>query len=189
MHRHEDNNKLQKNRSPIHQAAQNGYLNIVAALLERQGSDTADVNEEDGITPLWLAAQQGHVKTVLLLIELKVDSDVRAISSGRTPLYQAAQNGHSEVGRVLLEHTKDFDAAAFDAITPLWLAAQKDGFRNTSLLFEQGASVDVVSTNRGRLPIYTTAFHGHTAVTKKLSTRTKLLDEENYIAIPDVSDR
>jgi ankyrin repeat protein len=55
----------------------------------------ADVNKarNDGVTPLYIAAQVGHEAVVRALIEAGVDVN-RAADDGVTPLYVGAQQGH-----------------------------------------------------------------------------------------------
>ena len=63
----------------------------------------ADVDraENDGWTPLLMAAQEGHSEVVAALVAARADVD-RAKNNGATPLCIAAQNGHSQVVSTLL---------------------------------------------------------------------------------------
>ena len=55
----------------------------------------ADVNKanNDGLTPLYVGAQEGHEAMVRALIELGADIN-KASDKGVTPLHIAAQKGH-----------------------------------------------------------------------------------------------
>ena len=49
----------------------------------------------DGVSPLLLAAQEGHLGVVKLLVKAGAEVDVNI--GGYTPLYLAVQQGHTEV--------------------------------------------------------------------------------------------
>lgn len=54
----------------------------------------------DGVTPIVLAAQEGHHRLVKVLIDAGAEVDVEI--QGYTPLYIACQQGHEKVVRELL---------------------------------------------------------------------------------------
>ena len=49
----------------------------------------------DGVSPLLLAAQEGHLGVVKLLVKAGAEVDVNI--GGYTPLYLAVQQGHTKV--------------------------------------------------------------------------------------------
>jgi len=55
-----------------------------------------------GYTPLYIAAQKGHLDVVKTLIEHGARVDA-ATTDGATPLYIACQNGQIEVVKYLIE--------------------------------------------------------------------------------------
>jgi ankyrin repeat protein len=60
------------------------------------------VGVQDGATPLYIAAQEGHLEVVkALMAHPELDFDV-AEEGGATPLYIAAQEGHWEIVRQLM---------------------------------------------------------------------------------------
>ena len=56
----------------------------------------------NGATPLWIAAQEGHLDVVQHLVEVGAHKD-QATNYGATPLCIAAQEGHLDVVRHLVE--------------------------------------------------------------------------------------
>ena len=68
-----------------------------------------DVRDEDGNTPLMLAAYHGHAATVRALVERGADIDLR---NGRdqSPVAGAVFKGEDEVVRALVEAGADLDA-------------------------------------------------------------------------------
>ena len=69
----------------------------------------ADVQDEDGNTPLMLAAYHGHAATVRRLVELGADVD-RCNHRGQSPVAGAVFKGEDEVVRILRDAGADLDA-------------------------------------------------------------------------------
>ena len=81
---------------------------------------------DDGTTPLFVAAQQGHLEVVRFLVESGADKDQGTTHDGTTPLFIAAQHGHLEVVRFLVESGGDKDQGTTeDGATPFCIAAQQ----------------------------------------------------------------
>jgi hypothetical protein len=71
-----------------------------------------NIRNARGQTPLHIAAQQGHVGIVRLLLSSK-HIDVNAQDRCRaTPLYLASENGHVMVVKLLVEHNAQLDIRA-----------------------------------------------------------------------------
>jgi ankyrin repeat protein len=69
----------------------------------------ADVQDENGNTPLMLAAYHGHAATVRRLVDLGADVDLPN-SRNQTPVAGAIFKGEDEVVRVLVDAGADLDA-------------------------------------------------------------------------------
>ncbi len=62
-----------------------------------QANANPDIQEQEkGYTPLTLAANQGHVKVMKMLIEAHCDVTLRMFD-GRTALWYMAQQGHADM--------------------------------------------------------------------------------------------
>lgn len=81
-------------------AAQNGQIQVVKRLLAEKGANV-DQKDNNGWTPLNIAAQNGHSNVVELLLAKGAKID-QANSNGWTPLNSASLNGHSNVVELLL---------------------------------------------------------------------------------------
>lgn len=112
--------------SLICDAAAENDLDVLTLLL-----DAKDNTEERiaGETPLMLAAKNGHVDAVKLLLNrgAKINArnpDTPDSKKGMTALMLAAQQGHDEVVRVLLEHGADTTVETRFGRTALDLASR-----------------------------------------------------------------
>ena len=89
-----------RNRTPIHAAAEIGNTEILKILMETAvNPNNAD---DDGITPIHLAAKNGHVEVVKILIATTKNPNSHD-KEGKTPLQLATTNGHINVIKTLIK--------------------------------------------------------------------------------------
>lgn len=131
MHRQEGGNDLINAASErdvahdLRDATSAADLPRVKALLAAK----ADVNSRTGIgvTPLIIAAQDGHPETVRVLLAAKADvnAKIHYDKGDFTALMLASGYGHLDVVRELLAANADVNAKTGDGITALMLASGK----------------------------------------------------------------
>jgi ankyrin repeat protein len=147
---------------PIHYAAQDGYTSIVDRLI-KSGADPRKTTA-DGHTALHVAAENGHVETVRLLLgaartsaaegandeanSVAVKDAVEARDSyGWTPLHHAVQNGHCDVvNELLAEPSVDVDLLTDDGHSSLLIAVINQHPDVVRALIKRGASVNRIET-------------------------------------------
>ncbi|KAK7873727.1 hypothetical protein R5R35_013259 [Gryllus longicercus] len=121
------------------------------ALLQLAADEQVDFQSfsertKKGDTALHLAASNGHVKAVMVLVGavVKVDAPGHRL---RTPLHCAAAHGHLAVAQRLLLAGAQVDAKDADGHTPLGLAARQGNVDVANFLLQKGArlNVEVVS--------------------------------------------
>jgi len=94
----------------IFQACKEGDLELVKAFIQRDATVVNTSKADTGITPLYIAAENGHTEIVQLLLQHHANKDLHLIS-GFTPLLIAARNGHTDVVQTLLDNGADKEAA------------------------------------------------------------------------------
>ncbi len=83
-------------------ASENGQVAVAKLLLATDGVEV-ESKENDGLTPMQRAAQNGYEAILQLLLERGAELDSRDREQ-QTPLSWAAQNGHAAVVKLLLEN-------------------------------------------------------------------------------------
>ncbi|MCE9507445.1 MAG: ankyrin repeat domain-containing protein [Alphaproteobacteria bacterium] len=158
--------KQQRLNNKLWTACYNGKLTKVEQLLA-EGADTE--MRSDGKTPLLMAASNGHVNTVRLLIDKGAKTSARD-SEGRTLLITAIRQGERKVTEMLLEQ-RDFDldikAKTNSDVTALHQAAER-GWDNIVLaLLEKGADIHA-KMDTGKTPLHWAASGGNFSTVKLL---------------------
>ena len=121
--------------TPLHSAAQRGYLEIVKAIT----NVLINKNPKDahGYTPLHAASSFGHLSTVeyLLTFEKNVNIQTDDFWKKRTPLHFAVLNGHLNVVKFLISKGADTELKTSDNKTVFDIATEnKNGAIYRALL-------------------------------------------------------
>ena len=85
------------------------------------------------VTPLYVAAQNGHTHVVMELIKAGADVN-QATSAGATPLFIAACNGHDGIVALLIQAGADVRKANKNGWTPMKIATNKKREKVVTLL-------------------------------------------------------
>ncbi|XP_043922215.1 transient receptor potential cation channel subfamily A member 1-like [Protopterus annectens] len=133
--------KSKDKKSPLHFAASYGRINTCRRLLQNI-TDTRLLNEGDekGMTPLHLAAQNGHTEVVKLLLR----KGALCITDYEcwTSLHYAAFGGYTQTMHLLLEtDLKLIDRTEDEGNTALHLAAREGHAGAVNLLLSKGAKL------------------------------------------------
>lgn len=98
--------------------------------------------QQDGVTPLYLATQTGHLEAVKLLASHGADPTIKKIN-GLTPIHMASAIGDARMLDVLLRMNKHYTVDITDAqgITPAYIAAMIKSYDCLNLLKEYGAEL------------------------------------------------
>ena len=140
----------------VYQGARDGSSDL-EDLLKRlktteQRKTALETKIKDGshfVTPLIIAAHNGHLNSVKILLSYKADIEARGtlkigneVSEGCTPLWGAAAAGHLDVVKLLLEQNADVDSKTSTGSTPLSVAAGEGHLDIVRCLVDRGADVN-----------------------------------------------
>ena len=134
----------------LYLATEEGHKVVVDLLLK-----AGDVKDKDrvagaGFSALHLAARDGRVEILQLLLQVRCNQDLLD-SNWRTALHLAVQSGHSEVVKLLLEAGADKDSVdpTNCMSTSLHIAAEKGNLEVIRLLLEAGVDRDAADCHGG----------------------------------------
>jgi len=157
-------------RSPLHCAAEAGFLDVVQELLD--GKAVPNIQDNNGCTALHLSSRRGHVNVVSLL--LPVVNENMPDEFGWTALHHAARKGHAEVTRLLLQECRNpfglITATEYDqGSTAAHLASANGHYRVVLVMLNCAREADQVESGnhvdkmvnardlRGRSPLHRAA--------------------------------
>ena len=138
---------------PLYHAARLGFRDLAVHLIAEHPEH---VNAHGGVleTPMHVAAREGHVDILSLLLEHGAELEGRSGGPGYnvTPLHVASGDGRLEAVRCLLDHGADINARDSDSWTPLrWATTEWNNIQVVRLLLERGADANA-RDNRGKTP-------------------------------------
>ena len=171
----------------VYQAARGGSSDL-ADLLKRlkteQRKIALETKTKDGghfVTPLIIAAHNGHLNSVKILLQYRADIEDRGtleiedqVIEGCTPLWAAAAFGRLDVVKLLIEQNADVDGRTSTDSTPLRAAVHGGHLDNVRCLVESGADVNA-RTDRESTPLTVACYRGH------LNTVTYLINKGAFI--------
>ena len=172
----------------IYQFARDGSPNLTD-LLKRlkpdQRKTALKTKTKDGshfVTPLIVAAHNGHLNSVKILLKYGADIETRGtlkigdeVITGCTPLWAAADTGHLDVVRLLIKRNADVDGRTSSGSTPLRVAAHDGHLDVVRCLVVSGADVNA-RTDRESTPLMAACYYGHVSVVTYLINKGAFMD-------------
>lgn len=150
-----------------------GHHQMAARLLRNWASQIVNgwyLQQESQLlaSPLFLAAQEGQMNVLSLLLKHGASVNSAAEDDGSTPLLIATQGQHRQAVETLLAHGADPNATRGDGVTPLYIACQNGYTDLVEPLLRHKADVRLPVTADGATPLFISSQNGHYAAVKFL---------------------
>ena len=175
----------------VYQSARDGSPNLTDLLkrLKTEQRKTAlETKIKDGshfVTPLIIAAHNGYLNSVKILLQYGADIEDRGtlktgdeVIEGCTPLWAAADTGHLDVVKILIEKNAEVDGRTSTSSTPLRVAAHEGHLDTVKCLVESGADVNA-RTIIENTPLMVACSCGHLSVVTYLIDKGAFMDLQN----------
>ena len=172
----------------VYRAARDGSSNltdILKRLKNGQRKAALETKTKDGshfVTPLIIAAHNGHLNSVKILLKYGAEIETRGtlkiedeVIEGCTPLWAAAASGHLNVVKLLIKRNADVDGRTSMDSTPLRVAAHDGHLDVVRCLVERGAEVNA-RTQFKRTPIMAACKYGHLSIITYLINKGAFVD-------------
>ncbi|KAK6543335.1 hypothetical protein TWF694_000087 [Orbilia ellipsospora] len=141
---------------------------------------TPEINITDwtiGMSPLYVAVEQGRPRIVKVLIEYGVDVNQGTLEGRWTPLHEAVKKGYLEITEMLLEAGANPNAANDDGITCLHSCWVTGAVTLATLLVQHGADVNIKRKDQFTALHYA-SFEGRTELAEFLVKNGANLEDE-----------
>ncbi|XP_065826102.1 death-associated protein kinase 1-like isoform X2 [Oscarella lobularis] len=150
----------------LHVASFNGQTAVTKYLIDHCGVNVDD-QDNDGWTSLMCACQEGHLKTVQLLVSKQCDINIRTKNGSKT-LHVASSNGQTAVTEYLIDHCGvNVDEQTNGGWTSLMHACQKGHLDTVQLLVSKQCDINIRDKNSGTA-LHVASFNGQSAVAEYL---------------------
>ena len=158
-----------KQRTALHMAADLGDDDIVDALIKRPDVNL-NVRNENGYTPLHIAAGRGREQSARLLIDAGADINIPDHKQ-RTALHMAADWGYDDIVDALIKRPDvNINSRDGDGLTSLHIAADNGRAASARLLIDAGADINI-SDHKQRTALHMAADLGYDDIVDALIKR------------------
>ena len=189
----------------VYQAARDGssdLTDLLKRLKTEQRKTALETKTKDGshfVTPLIIAAHNGHLHSVTILLGYGADIEARGtlkiedqVIEGSTPLWAAAVSGFLDVVKLLIEQYAEVDGRTSKGSTPLRAATFQGHLDIVRCLVESGADVNARKYDDKSTLLIGACYCGHLSVAAYLIDKGAIMDlqdKEGNTALHDAARR
>lgn len=149
----------------LHRACQKGHAEMVGLLLDMDTSgEMLNSKTGQGTTPLIVAAEEGQIEVVKILLEHGADV-LETTNAGKTALYLGCERGHVDLCRLLLENGADPGQWTCRKKIPLYTASEQGNLPMVKVLLPYTTKAHLfIETTYGTTPLFIATRSGNTVV-------------------------
>jgi len=178
--------RMAETKQLLFYAVKSGNESELVRILETDNDADINVTNCSGATLLHIAAAQGAVAVLELLLSRQnpdqplINIKEKEKSGGFSALHHAVIHGHMKAAEILLNRGADMNAQDDDGFTCLHHACRR-GFKSmVELLLGQGANPNVRDKD-GKPPSYVARIFKHTAIENLLPKEDKEYDYQSWL--------
>ena len=138
-------------QTPLHLASFYGLTGTVEKLLKKYESSDIKTKPYGG-TPLYCAAYNGHLETVMFLFDQTVNPNAPD-TFGQTPLRKAVVNGHANIVNFLVTKVENPNAPDVNGFTPLDMAIITNQIEMVRILVSNLKNPIAAPNHNGQTPL------------------------------------
>ena len=189
----------------VYQAARDGSSDLTDLLKRlkteqrKTALETKTKDDSHFVTPLIIAAHNGHLNSVKILLGYGADIEARGtlkagdeVIEGCTPLWAAAVSGFLDVVKLLIEQYAEVDGRTSKGSTPLRAATCQGHLDIVRCLVESGADVNARKYDDKSTLLTGACYFGHLSVVTYLIDKGAIIDlqdKEGNTALHDAAHR
>ncbi|XP_041430803.1 ankyrin repeat and SOCS box protein 2 isoform X2 [Xenopus laevis] len=116
------NHRCNRGWTALHESVARNAIDIIDVLVK--GGAKIETKNCYGITPLFVAAQCGHMEAMRYITKCGADFNTQA-NDNASALFEASKNGHDDIVEFLLAQGADANKPNKDGLLPIHIAAKK----------------------------------------------------------------
>ncbi|MFC1616064.1 ankyrin repeat domain-containing protein [Patescibacteria group bacterium] len=152
--------------TPLYYAIDSGYLDVAEYLID-EGADMDKINAGDYSSLLNSAVESQSLEMVNWLLNEGFDAN-ESYDIGWTALHSACSGANLDIVKALVQAGADMNAQDYYGLFPIGVSMNYDRPENALYLIEQGADVNLISSEIGKTPLHEAAYFGQLEVAQAL---------------------
>ncbi|PWA80880.1 Ankyrin repeat-containing protein [Artemisia annua] len=148
----------QSGETPLYVAVEYGHVDLVREMMKYYDSETAAIKAKNGFDAFHIAAKQGDLEVLKVLMEAQSELSMTCDQANTTALHTAAEQGHIEVVKFLLEKNSSTATIAKSNLkTALHSCARKGHLEVMKALLEKVPEIATRADKKGQTALHMAA--------------------------------